>query len=78
MSELASFHQFLGSKLDQFGECVSPEEVLDLWRAIHPPNQELRQEVKALEEAIKDMNAGDCGIDLAEFDVQFRLQNQIL
>ena len=42
MSELESFHNFLGTQLATGDSALSPEECLDLWRAQHPPDEEAR------------------------------------
>jgi archaellum component FlaC len=77
MNELASFHQFLSVKMNEFGSRVSPEEVLDLWRATHPSKFDFEQDVKAVQEALDDMQAGDGGIPVNEFDAGFRRNHPI-
>lgn len=72
MSELASFHQFLESKLKDFGSDASPEEVLDLWRSMHPSDLALDRDVRAVQDAIEQMKSGDKGLPLSEFDAAFR------
>ena len=72
MSELASFHEFLSHKVKEFGTSASPEEMLDLWRVTHPSEIDFRRDVKAVQNAIDEMKAGDQGIPLTEFDLEFR------
>ncbi len=78
MSELANFHQFLSVKLNEFGASVSPEEALDLWRATHPSEVDFKQDVKAVQEALDEMQAGDGGTPLNEFDAGFRRTRPIV
>jgi len=77
MSELASFHQFLSKKFEEFGSNVSPEEILDLWRAIHPLELDMRRDVKSIQQAIDEMTAGDKGVSIDEFDASFREKHSI-
>jgi hypothetical protein len=72
MSELASFHEFIGHKMQEFGENASPEELLDLWRSTHPSELDFRRDVQAIQSAIDAMNAGDVGVPLDDFDREFR------
>jgi hypothetical protein len=71
-SELRAFHGFLQQKLTSGLSQLSPEEALDLWRDEHPAGDEYGSAVAAIKEAIADMEAGDTGMDLSEFDRQFR------
>jgi hypothetical protein len=72
MSELASFHQFIQSKLKEFGSMASPEEMLDLWRSMHPAELEFERDVRAVQDAIEQMKLGDEGVSLSDFDTEFR------
>jgi hypothetical protein len=77
MSELESFHQFLGTQLANGGSALTPEECLDLWRAEHPLDDELRAGVHAIQEALADMEAGDAGQPLEEFLREFRARRRL-
>ena len=77
MSELASFHEFLSHKVKEFGTSASPEEMLDLWRATHPSEIDFRRDVKAVQDAIDQMKAGDQGIRLSEFDADFSKKHSV-
>jgi hypothetical protein len=77
MSELESFHQFLGTQLANGGAALTPEECLDLWRAEHPPDDELQAGIQAVQEALADMEAGDVGQPLEEFLRDFRAQRHL-
>lgn len=76
-NELHDFHRFVGEKLSNGGATLSPEEIVDEWRALHPDPQELDDDIAAIQEAIDDLEAGDTGIPLEEFDRQFRLRHNL-
>lgn len=71
-SELVIFHRFVADQLRQGREHVSPEEALDLWRTQHPSAEFDDETVLAVQEALDDMQAGDEGIPIREFDREFR------
>jgi hypothetical protein len=71
-SELERFHQFLMRELTCGDRLLSPEEVLDRWRADHPVEDDAAETVAALREALADMEAGDRGQSLEDFDRTFR------
>jgi hypothetical protein len=75
--ELVNFHEFLSQKLRSSAARLSPEEVLDLWRAEHPVADDYASDAAALQEALADMEAGDRGIPLEEFDRKFRQRHSI-
>jgi hypothetical protein len=75
-SELESFHHFLSQQLPRAGS-LSPEEALDLWRADHPASEDAQESVAALREALLDMEAGDCGRSLDDFDREFRQRHSL-
>ena len=58
---LREFHEFGGEKLNNGGGDLSPEEVLDRWRLIHPDPDVLSESVSAIRQALADMAAGDKG-----------------
>jgi hypothetical protein len=70
-AELAQFQQFLVDHL-QKGESLSPEEALDLWRLRHPNPDDFDDCVRALREALAELDAGERGVPLDEFDREFR------
>jgi hypothetical protein len=70
-AELARFHEFIASHVAKGGR-LTPEEALDLWRAKHPSPDDAADTVQALRDALTDMEAGDCGVPLEEFDRTFR------
>ncbi|HVA46783.1 MAG TPA: hypothetical protein VNH11_10500 [Pirellulales bacterium] len=71
-SELSSFHRFISEQLSVGRGDVSPEEALDLCRTRHPAADEEGDAVLAVQEALTDMENGDAGIPLQEFDREFR------
>ncbi len=75
--ELSSFHDFLSQRLTSGAAQLSPEEVLDLWRAEHPAADDYSNHVAALKEALADMEAGDHGLPLEQFDRKFRQRHSI-
>src|ERR1700722_15758314 len=72
LNELAEFHRFVAEKLAKGEANLSPEAALDQWRESHPTSDDLSEEVAAIKEALADMEAGDQGMPLAEFDQGFR------
>ncbi|HEY2840242.1 MAG TPA: hypothetical protein VGJ26_13890 [Pirellulales bacterium] len=75
-AELFRFQQFIRDHLAK-GEAMSPEEALDLWRIENPDPGEHADVTNALREALSDMEAGDCGVPLEEFDRAFRRRHGI-
>ena len=75
--ELRDFHRFLGDKLGSDGIELSPEEVLDEWRRLHPRTQTFEEDVAAIQEALDDMAKGDRGIPFDQFDCDFRNRHNL-
>ena len=75
--ELSSFSDFLSQELASGAARLSPEEVLDMWRAEHPSADDYPNDVAALKEALADMEAGDQGMPLEQFDRTFRQRHSI-
>ncbi len=75
--ELSNFHAFLSRKLASGATQLSPEEALDLWRVEHPDADDYSGNVAALREALADMEAGDQGLPLDQFDRKFRQRHSI-
>jgi hypothetical protein len=75
--ELRDFHRFLGDKLSSDGIELSPEEVLDEWRRLHPQTQTFEEDVAAIQEALDDMAKGDRGIPFDQFDRDFRNRHNL-
>jgi hypothetical protein len=77
-AELKDFHDFLASKLAAGDVALSPEEALDQWRGEHPSIAAFDQDVAALQEALADMEAGDRGLPIDDFDQRFRQRHGLL
>ena len=75
--ELASFHRFVAAKLSETKFDLSPDDAVDLWRAEHPYLEEFDDATEAVMEALADIEAGDVGITLEEFDREFRARHHI-
>jgi hypothetical protein len=69
--ELAQFQQFIANQVAT-GSTISPEEALDLWRQENPLQSTFEEDVLALRAALADLDAGERGIPLAEFEKEFR------
>jgi hypothetical protein len=76
-SNLRDFHHFVGERVNNGGASLTPEEVLDEWRLLHPENETADEDGAAIQEAIDDMKNGDKGIPFAEFDRDFRSRHQL-
>jgi hypothetical protein len=59
--ELVDFQEFAVERLRNGGAGLSLEALLDQWRALHPSEEELRDSVAAVKQALDDMDAGDTG-----------------
>lgn len=75
--ELSRFRDFLSEKLTSDSARLSPEEALDLWRAEHPAADEYTNDIVALRQALADMESGDHGLSLEQFDREFRERHKI-
>ena len=65
LTELERFHRFVGEKLNNGGAGLSVERLLALWR-------ERQENVRAIQEALDDMEAGDTGRPLDEVMSEIR------
>ena len=70
--DLASFHRFISIRLETGDPAMTPEEALDLWRAENPSRAEFEETTGALRAAIREMESGDAGVALDDFDREFR------
>lgn len=77
INELRDFHRFVGEKFHNGGGSLSPEEVLDEWRTHHPDTTTVEDDVAAIQEAIDDMDNGDVGIPIEDFDRDFRARHNL-
>jgi hypothetical protein len=69
--DLRELVEFASEQLNNGGSELTPEEVLDLWRAEHPTAAELAESVATIEQALAQADRGE-GLPLDEFDRQFR------
>ncbi len=76
-NELVRFQRFIAVSVETGEPFLTPEEALDLWRAQNPLPNDLEETKSAIEESLRDMEAGDRGMPLAEFDRKFRIQRDI-
>jgi hypothetical protein len=77
VNDLRDFYQFVGVKVNNGGGLLSPEQVLDEWRALRPDPGSLQEDTAALQEAIKDMENGDLGMPFEEFERAFRARHNL-
>ncbi len=77
LPDLRDFHRFVGEKVNNGEASLSPEEVLDEWRMLHPAPEAIEEDVAAIQEAIDDMENGDRGIPFEEFDRDFRARHNL-
>lgn len=70
-AELVRFGQFIAAHVAR-GQTLSPEEALDLWRLENPNDQGFEDSAQAITQALADMDAGDEGVSIEEFDRAFR------
>ena len=77
LDDLRDFHRFVGEKVGNGGASLSPEEVLDEWRVLHPDLAAVEEDLAAIQEAIDDLENGDTGISFAEFDRDFRARRNL-
>jgi hypothetical protein len=73
-NELLKFHLFLGQQIES-KQCISPEEAVELWRELHPSAEQIEDDRQAILEALEELNSGEEGMSLEEFDQEFRRQN---
>lgn len=76
-NDLRDFHRFVGEKVENGRVSLSPEEVLDEWRILHPDSEAVAEDIAAIQEAIDDMEKGDTGISFDEFDRDFRARRNL-
>lgn len=77
LDDLRDFHRFVGEKVSNGAGSLSPEEVLDEWRILHPDPKAVEEDMAAIQQAIEDMENGDTGILFAEFDRDFRARRML-
>jgi hypothetical protein len=58
-NELQEFHRFVAEKLANGGAGLSPEEVVDEWRILHPNADELTEGAALLRQALAEADRGE-------------------
>ena len=76
-NELASFHQFIGQQLGANGIDLSPEQALELWREENPGIEQQEEDREAILEALAQLDSGEQGLTIEEFDHEFRRRNNL-
>ena len=74
-NELRDFHNFVATQLAANPGALSPEDVVDLWRDQHPQPDDPAAVADAVRAALADMERGDLGQTLEEFDLTFRARH---
>lgn len=64
--EIQSFAAWAREQLANGGSEFTFDELVDRWRALNPPPEELAESVAAVKAALADMEAGDAGIPADE------------
>ena len=75
--QIDEFRQFALEKINNGDADLSLEELVDMWRILHPTPQELDENVLAVKAAIRDMEAGETGRPFEEFAREFRQRNNV-
>lgn len=70
-SELFLFRKFVAGKLRSDSK-LTPEQCLQLWRAEYPTSSGYQESVKAVQQAIDEMQAGEVSIDGDELSSRLR------
>jgi hypothetical protein len=71
-TELAEFHQLLGKSLEHGADFSTVQEALEAGWLIHPTDDDASEDLEA---ALAEINAGDAGVSIEEFDRQFRARH---
>jgi hypothetical protein len=59
------------------GASLSPEEVLDEWRRLHPVAEAAEEDIAAIQEALDEIENGDTGVLFEDFDREFRARHKL-
>lgn len=77
LNDLGDFYRFVAEKVHHGAKSLSPEEVLDERRLLHPDPGTVAEDLAAIQEAIDDLENGDTGIAFEEFDRDFRARRNL-
>jgi hypothetical protein len=75
--ELRDFHRFVGEKLSNGDDVLSPEQALDEWRQLHPAAAGFEEDLAAIREALDDVAKGDHGMPFDDFDADFHKRHRL-
>lgn len=75
--ELNNFHQFASAQVDENGDEIIGEGLLDLRRASNPPPEELRENVRAVKAVLRDLESGETRRSFEGFASDFRRRNAL-
>jgi hypothetical protein len=71
-NDLRAFKHFIEAKLSNGGSDLTVDDVIGLWDIETQPESEREASVKAIQEALDGMHAGDTGIPADEFMAPIR------
>jgi len=77
LEELNEFRQFATEQIGNGAEELSLEELVDRWRMLSHSPDELNDNVRAVQEAIADMERGETGQPFGEFAAEFRVRHDL-
>jgi hypothetical protein len=77
LEELNEFRQFAAEQIGNGAEELSLEELVDRWRMLSHSPDELNNNVRAVQEAIADMERGETGQPFEEFAAEFRIRHDL-
>lgn len=72
LEELDEFRRFAAEQIDSSSEELSLEDLVDRWRMLSPSPGELTESVRAVQEAVADMEGGETGRPFGDFAEEFR------
>ena len=75
-TDLPEFLEFAQTQLENRGCRLTPEEVLDLWRTVHPTSDELSDSATSVQRALDQADRGE-GDSWEDFDRAFRARHQL-
>jgi hypothetical protein len=74
-SDSHEFHRYLGDRLREGADGMSPEEILDEWRQSHPDDDSMTLSPQEIQEVLADLDSGELGMLLEDFMQQMRLKH---
>jgi hypothetical protein len=74
LTELQRFHEFVGEKVKGGDPELLPEDVMDEWRELNGGEKLSEEDIAAIQEALDELDRGDPGMSMEEFDQQLRAE----